>query len=316
MGDHKCMNEYYPPDYDPEKLPRLKTLKNWSGQGGQGRDRIMEIRTMLPWNIRCNTCGHYMYRGTKFNSRVEAATDYPKYLEYITIRRFYIRCLNCVSNITFITDPEAIDYAMEAGATRLFETRRLNATLEKEEKEKREKDAKENPMAALEKRTQDSQKEMLLMEKLSELTEERKAKLKISDDLLLMNVLEGAEEKAKQDDLILTKLAREVMRKEQELDEDEPETETFKKVLEERKRKTEMAPPVVPGKKKKTVDTKKALSKGFGGIKVKGKSITQTTKDTSELPSKSTPSTSPENEPSSSSSNPFGIDYGSDSDSD
>ena len=67
------------------------------------------------------------------------------------------------------------------------------------------------------------------MEKLSELTEERKAKLKISDDLLLMNVLEGAEEKAKQDDLILTKLAREVMRKEQELDEDEPETETFKK---------------------------------------------------------------------------------------
>ena len=46
-------------------------------------------------------------------------------------------------------------------------------------------------------------------------------------------------------------------------------------MLEERKRKTEMAPPVVPGKKKKTVDTKKALSKGFGGIKVKGKSITQ-----------------------------------------
>ena len=37
-----------------------------------------------------------------------------------------------------------------------------------------------------------------------------------------------------------------------------------------------MAPPVVPGKKKKTVDTKKALSKGFGGIKVKGKSITKT----------------------------------------
>ena len=68
----------------------------------------MEIRTMLPWNIRCNTCGHYMHRGTKFNSRVEAATDYPKYLEYITIRRFYIRCLNCVSNITFVTDPEAV----------------------------------------------------------------------------------------------------------------------------------------------------------------------------------------------------------------
>ena len=102
MGEHKCMNEYHPPDFDPEKLPRLRTLQ------GQGRDKIMEIRTMLPWNIRCNTCGHYMHRGTKFNSRVEAATDYPKYLDYITIRRFYIRCLNCVSNITFVTDPEAV----------------------------------------------------------------------------------------------------------------------------------------------------------------------------------------------------------------
>jgi len=308
------MNEYYPPDYDPDKLPRLKTMKNLPG--GQGRDRIMEIRTMLPWNIRCNTCGHYMYRGTKFNSRVEAATDYPKYLEYITIRRFYIRCTNCVSNITFITDPEAIDYAMEAGATRLFETRRLNATLEKEEKEKREKDAKENPMAALEKRTQDSQKEMLLMDRLSELTEERKAKLKISDNHLLSNIREGAEERIKRDEELLTKAARQVMRKEEELDEDEPEFETFKKILEERKRKTEMAPPVVPGKKKKTVDTKKALSKGFGGIKVKGKSITKTEKssESSETSSESQ-NCPPPNEPPSS-SNPFGLDYASDSDSD
>lgn len=49
----------------------------------------------------------------------------------------------------------------------------------------------------------------------------------------------------------------------------------FLRILEDRKRKTEMAPPGVPGKKKKTVDNKKALSKGFGGIKVKGKSITK-----------------------------------------
>ena len=72
MGDHKNMNEYYPPDFDHEKLPRLRTV------GGQGRDKVLEIRTMLPWNIRCNICGHYMHRGTKFNARVEAATDYPK----------------------------------------------------------------------------------------------------------------------------------------------------------------------------------------------------------------------------------------------
>ena len=99
-----------------------------------GRDKILEIRTMLPWNIRCNTCGHYMHRGTKFNARVEAATDKPKYLNYVTIRRFYMTCTNCISTITFLTDPEVVDYAMESGATRLFETRRLCATLEKQEK--------------------------------------------------------------------------------------------------------------------------------------------------------------------------------------
>jgi len=102
MGDHKCMNEYYPPDFDPTKLPRLRSIP------GQGRDKILEIRTMLPWNIRCNTCGHYMHRGTKFNARVEAATDKPKYLEYVTIRRFYMTCTNCISTITFLTDPEAV----------------------------------------------------------------------------------------------------------------------------------------------------------------------------------------------------------------
>lgn len=45
------------------------------------------------------------------------------------------------------------DYAMESGATRLFETRRLCATLEAKEKEDEAEAAKKNPMAALEKRT-------------------------------------------------------------------------------------------------------------------------------------------------------------------
>ena len=92
-----------------------------------------------------------------------------------------------------------------------------------------------------------------------------------------------------------------------------------------------MAPPGVPGKKKKTVDNKKALSKGFGGIKVKGKSITKNEvikkksklylffKISSETSQENTPESQncplPSNEPPSS-SNPFGLDYASDSDSD
>ena len=119
---------------------------------------------------------------------------------------------------------------MEKGATRLFETRRLNATLEKQEKEKREKDAKENPMAALEKRTQDSQREMLLLENLAELTEERKQKLKITDDIMLKNIQKSAEERQNIDEEILTKLAREIIRKESRLNEDdEPEIKPQKR---------------------------------------------------------------------------------------
>ena len=73
-------------------------------------------------------------------------------------------------------------------------------------------------MAALEKRTEDSQREMLLLENLAELTEERKHKLKITDDIMLRNIQKSAEEKEDIDDKILMTLAREVLRKESRLD--------------------------------------------------------------------------------------------------
>lgn len=270
MGDHKCMNEYYPPDFDPTKLPRLRTVPGGNQKGGHTRDKILEIRTMLPWNIRCNTCGNYMHRGTKFNARVEAATDKPKYLNYVTIRRFYMTCTNCISTITFLTDPEVVDYAMESGATRLFETRRLCATLEKQEKDAEEEEAKKNPMAALEKRTKDSQREMLLLENLAELTEERRAKMKLTSDIMLHKLEKSAEAKEQIDNDILTKLAREVMHKETRLTEDDAERADA-----ERKRKAEdkIEPVVDFGKKKKLLDNRKHLLGGFGGLKVKGKTL-------------------------------------------
>lgn len=59
MGERKVLNKYFPPDFDPAKLPRGKRAEHNS----------MKVRMMLPMSVRCNTCGNFMYKGTKFNCK-------------------------------------------------------------------------------------------------------------------------------------------------------------------------------------------------------------------------------------------------------
>ena len=109
MSERKVLNKYYPPDFDPTKLPKLNRERN----------KQFVIRIMAPFSMQCKTCGEYIYKGRKFNSRMETAEG-EDYLG-LRIYRFHIRCTKCIAVITFKTDPENTDYLMEHGATRLFE---------------------------------------------------------------------------------------------------------------------------------------------------------------------------------------------------
>ena len=118
------LNRYFPPDFDPTKLPKMKKVgAEWRHAGGpppgsprirrrrwpplfhprpsaphpppsadaprtsppapapahprpqppqvRSEDKQMKVRMMLPMTVRCNVCGTFMYKGTKFNTRME-----------------------------------------------------------------------------------------------------------------------------------------------------------------------------------------------------------------------------------------------------
>uniref|UniRef100_G1QS39 Splicing factor YJU2 n=1 Tax=Nomascus leucogenys TaxID=61853 RepID=G1QS39_NOMLE len=95
MSERKVLNKYYPPDFDPSKIPKLKLPK----------DRQYVVRLMAPFNMRCKTCGEYIYKGKKFNARKETVQN-EVYLG-LPIFRFYIKCTRCLAEITFKVDETA-----------------------------------------------------------------------------------------------------------------------------------------------------------------------------------------------------------------
>lgn len=161
MSERKVLNKYYPPDFDPSKIPRCKLPKN----------RQYTVRLMAPFNMRCVTCGEYIYKGKKFNARKEDVEN-DTYLG-IRIYRFYIKCTRCLQEISFKTDPQNTDYEIEAGATRNFMALKLaEEQARREEQDLRDEEAN-NPMKLLENRTEQSRNEIELLESLEELKDLR-----------------------------------------------------------------------------------------------------------------------------------------------
>lgn len=173
MSERKVLNKYYPPDFDPSKIPRMKLPKN----------RQYTVRLMAPFNMRCKTCGEYIYKGKKFNARKEDAEN-EDYLG-IRIYRFYIKCTRCLQEISFKTDPRNTDYEIEEGATRNFMALKLAQEQEKREEDAEKEEEATNPMKLLENRTQQSKQEIELMESLEELRDLNRRQGNVDYDSML-----------------------------------------------------------------------------------------------------------------------------------
>ncbi|XP_072457917.1 splicing factor YJU2 [Notamacropus eugenii] len=187
MSERKVLNKYYPPDFDPSKIPKLKLPK----------DRQYVVRLMAPFNMRCKTCGEYIYKGKKFNARKETVQN-ELYLG-LPIFRFYIKCTRCLAEITFKTDPENTDYTMEHGATRNFQAEKLLEEEEKRVQKEREDEELNNPMKVLENRTKDSKLEMEVLENLQELKELNQRQANVDFEAMLQQHRVSEEEKRQQE---------------------------------------------------------------------------------------------------------------------
>lgn len=170
MSERKVLQKYYPPDFDPSALGRRKGPK-------QAGPKVQTVRLMAPFSMKCTSCGEFIYKGRKFNSRKETPVD-EKYLN-IQIFRFYIRCTRCSAEIIFRTDPKNNDYAMVRGAVRNMEPWRNRVAeeetveqrldrLEKEEAEAAGEEEK-NAMADLEAKNVDARREMAAADALDEI---------------------------------------------------------------------------------------------------------------------------------------------------
>uniref|UniRef100_A0A8D0L7X0 Splicing factor YJU2 n=1 Tax=Sphenodon punctatus TaxID=8508 RepID=A0A8D0L7X0_SPHPU len=187
MSERKVLNKYYPPDFDPSKIPKLKLPK----------DRQYVVRLMAPFNMRCKTCGEYIYKGKKFNARKETVQN-EVYLG-LPIFRFYIKCTRCLAEITFKTDPENTDYTMEHGATRNFQAEKLLEEEEKRLQKEREEEELNNPMKVLENRTKDSKLEMEVLENLQELKELNQRQAHVDFESMLQKYKDYEEEQRRRE---------------------------------------------------------------------------------------------------------------------
>jgi hypothetical protein len=170
MAERKVLVKYYDPYFNPSKLVKSRRAK----------DRQDNVRMMLPFSVKCETCANYLYVGTKFNMRKELCKQ-DQYLS-IKIFRFYFKCTYCYREILFKTDPKNHDYLLEAGGTRLYESWRDGRAAEELLGELTKNEEYGNVMKLLENKTFDSKKEMKVLEAIETLRQMSRANVKLTNE--------------------------------------------------------------------------------------------------------------------------------------
>ncbi|CDF34542.1 Coiled-coil domain-containing protein, putative [Chondrus crispus] len=171
MGERKVQAKYYPPDFDPSRLPRIK----------KKRQNDDAVRFMLPMSVRCETCGDFMGTGLKFNAR---KSDTEETYLGIRIFRFSMKCKGCPATFIIKTDPKNGDYICESGVRRNYEPWRAAKDAEEEGKEERKRQD-DDAIQALENKTRDAKEEMEELDALDELKSlnAKRARVNVEDVL-------------------------------------------------------------------------------------------------------------------------------------
>lgn len=229
------------------------------------RNRQYTVRLMAPFNMRCKTCGEYIYKGKKFNARKEDVEG-DTYLG-IRIYRFYIKCTRCLQEISFKTDPQNTDYEIEAGATRNFMALKLAEEQAKREEDEEKEEEASNQMKLLEKRTQQSKREMDVLESLEELKDLNRRQQTVNYEQMLEKYDNSAEimRTEKEQEEYDEQLVKEIFKNKRKLTGKIVEVETVEIEEEEnlveqnKKLKTTLAP--APSKPKISIEEKR---KKFG----------------------------------------------------
>lgn len=170
MAERKVLNKYIPPDFDPDKLMESKKLlkkieKRKNRNQNKTKKKLMNIRMMYPFTLKCNKCKTFTYVGTKFNSRVEKLKD-ETYLN-IPIWKFYGKCQECKNEIIFKTDPKNGDYLLIAGGTRTYDAHKEQELADDYYRNSNVKD--EDKIKNTEKQSYNAMLELKMNEQLEEL---------------------------------------------------------------------------------------------------------------------------------------------------